>query len=46
MDGLRLQIRRKVFSWALEWTVYEDLIGRAERRFAARDREEWTAEAF
>jgi solute carrier family 25, member 38 len=38
VDGLGLRMARKAISSALAWTVYEDLIGRAERRFAADDR--------
>jgi solute carrier family 25, member 38 len=34
-DGLGLRIGRKALSSALAWTVYEELIGRAERNFAA-----------
>lgn len=33
-DGLALRMGRKALSSALAWTVYEELIGRAERRFA------------
>jgi solute carrier family 25, member 38 len=33
-DGLGLRIGRKALSSALAWTVYEELIGRAERRFS------------
>jgi solute carrier family 25, member 38 len=32
-DGLALRMGRKALSSALAWTVYEELIGRAERRF-------------
>ena len=32
-DGLGLRMGRKALSSALAWTVYEELIGRAERRF-------------
>ncbi|KAJ9652832.1 hypothetical protein H2198_007962 [Neophaeococcomyces mojaviensis] len=32
-DGLGLRMARKAVSSALAWTVYEELIGRAERRF-------------
>ena len=34
-DGLGLRMSRKALSSALAWTVYEELIGRAER-FVAR----------
>lgn len=33
LDGLGLRMARKAASSALAWTVYEELIGRAERRF-------------
>lgn len=33
-DGLGLRMGRKALSGALAWTVYEELIGRAERRFS------------
>lgn len=33
-DGLGLRMGRKALSSALAWTVYEELIGRAERRFS------------
>jgi solute carrier family 25, member 38 len=33
-DGLGLRIGRKALSSALAWTVYEELIGRAERRLS------------
>lgn len=33
LDGLGLRMGRKALSSALAWTVYEDLISRAERRF-------------
>ena len=33
-DGLGLRMSRKAVSSALAWTVYEELIGRAERKFA------------
>lgn len=33
-DGLALRMGRKALSSALAWTVYEELIGRAERRFS------------
>ena len=32
-DGLALRMSRKALSSALAWTVYEELIGRAERHF-------------
>lgn len=32
-DGLGLRMGRKAISSALAWTVYEELIGRAEKRF-------------
>ena len=37
-DGLGLRMGRKALSSALAWTVYEELIGRAERRFAQDQR--------
>jgi solute carrier family 25 protein 38 len=37
-DGLGLRIGRKAVSSALAWTVYEELIGRAERHFAEERR--------
>lgn len=33
-DGLGLRMGRKALSSALAWTVYEELIGRAERKFS------------
>jgi len=36
-DGLGLRMGRKAISSALAWTVYEEIIGRAERRFVAED---------
>jgi solute carrier family 25, member 38 len=36
-DGLGLRMGRKALSSALAWTVYEELIGRAERFVASRD---------
>jgi solute carrier family 25, member 38 len=33
-DGLGLRMGRKALSSALAWTVYEELIGRAERRYS------------
>ena len=36
-DGLGLRMGRKAFSSALAWTVYEELIGRAERQFTDDD---------
>jgi len=38
-DGLGLRMGRKALSSALAWTVYEELIGRAERRFVAQEQE-------
>ncbi len=35
-DGLALRMGRKALSSALAWTVYEELIGRAERRFSEK----------
>lgn len=37
-DGLGLRMSRKALSSALAWTVYEELIGRAERHFAQEHR--------
>jgi len=37
-DGLGLRMTRKAISSALAWTVYEELISRAERRFAPDER--------
>jgi solute carrier family 25 protein 38 len=37
-DGLGLRMSRKAISSALAWTVYEELIGRAERHFAEEQR--------
>ena len=37
-DGLGLRMSRKAMSSALAWTVYEELIGRAERHFAKEQR--------
>jgi solute carrier family 25 protein 38 len=39
-DGLGLRMGRKALSSALAWTVYEELIGRAERFVARREEEE------
>jgi solute carrier family 25, member 38 len=36
-DGLGLRIGRKAISSALAWTVYEELISRAEKRFVQKD---------
>jgi solute carrier family 25 protein 38 len=36
-DGLGLRMGRKAISSALAWTVYEELIGRAEKRFVQED---------
>ncbi|KAL2173368.1 mitochondrial carrier domain-containing protein [Thermothelomyces heterothallicus CBS 202.75] len=38
-DGLALRMSRKALSSALAWTVYEELIRRAERGWAARARD-------
>ena len=38
-DGLGLRIGRKAVSSALAWTVYEELIGRAELWVTRRDEE-------
>ena len=38
-DGLGLRMGRKALSSALAWTVYEELIGRAERFVARREEE-------
>ncbi|KIW82145.1 hypothetical protein Z517_05172 [Fonsecaea pedrosoi CBS 271.37] len=38
-DGLALRMGRKAMSSALAWTVYEELIGRAERFVARHDEE-------
>ncbi len=38
-DGLGLRMGRKALSSALAWTVYEELIGRAERFVSRRDME-------
>ncbi|EXJ55350.1 hypothetical protein A1O7_08277 [Cladophialophora yegresii CBS 114405] len=38
-DGLGLRMGRKALSSALAWTVYEELIGRAERVVARREEE-------
>jgi solute carrier family 25, member 38 len=38
-DGLGLRMGRKAISSALAWTVYEELIGRAERFVARHDQE-------
>jgi solute carrier family 25, member 38 len=38
-DGLGLRMGRKAISSALAWTVYEELIGRAEAWVVARDNE-------
>ena len=37
-DGLGLRMSRKAISSALAWTVYEELIGRAERQLLAEQR--------
>lgn len=42
-DGLGLRMGRKALSSALAWTVYEELIGRAERRFVQAEKEEGQA---
>ena len=36
-DGLGLRMARKAISSALAWTVYEDLMGRAERKVLDED---------
>ena len=36
-DGLGLRMGRKAVSSALAWTVYEEIIGRAERRFVEEE---------
>ena len=36
-DGLGLRMSRKAISSALAWTVYEELVGKAERTFAANE---------
>ncbi|KAK5315596.1 hypothetical protein LTR70_006680 [Exophiala xenobiotica] len=38
-DGLALRMGRKALSSALAWTVYEELIGRAETRFVKQEKE-------
>lgn len=38
LDGLGLRMARKAASSALAWTVYEELIGRAERRFIQEEK--------
>ncbi|KIV86902.1 hypothetical protein PV11_02483 [Exophiala sideris] len=38
-DGLALRMGRKALSSALAWTVYEELIGRAERFVTTQDQE-------
>lgn len=38
-DGLGLRMGRKALSSALAWTVYEELIGGAERRFVRQEEE-------
>ena len=38
-DGLGLRMGRKALSSALAWTVYEELIGRAERSFVRQEEE-------
>jgi len=38
-DGLALRMGRKALSSALAWTVYEELIGRAETRFVKQEEE-------
>lgn len=38
--GLALRMGRKAVSSALAWTVYEELILRAEKRWAAEEEEE------
>lgn len=40
LDGLGLRMGRKAISSALAWTVYEELIGRAERKLAVIDSED------
>lgn len=42
-DGLGLRMGRKALSSALAWTVYEELIGRAERKFVKAEQEEGQA---
>lgn len=42
-DGLGLRIGRKAISSALVWTVYEELIGRAEERLFHEDSSKSTA---
>lgn len=42
-DGLALRMGRKALSSALAWTVYEELIGRAERRFVQQEEERTSA---
>jgi solute carrier family 25 protein 38 len=44
-DGLGLRMGRKALSSALAWTVYEELIGRAERAVTRRDEERAAAAA-
>lgn len=39
-DGLALRMGRKAMSSALAWTVYEELIAKAERRFVQQDKKE------
>lgn len=38
-DGLALRMGRKAISSALAWTVYEELIGRAQRTLLSEDRQ-------
>lgn len=38
LDGLALRMSRKALSSALAWTVYEELVRRAERTWSARPR--------
>lgn len=38
-DGLAIRMARKAVSSALAWTVYEELIGRAERRFVRDEKD-------
>lgn len=38
-DGLAIRMARKAVSSALAWSVYEELIGRAERRFVSEQKD-------
>jgi len=40
MDGLGLRMGRKAMSSALAWTLYEELISRAERRWKRKEEEQ------